>query len=75
MARNDGRLVKDARSKLETAEQSARVDGIAESELANDSRVRAASDCLTDAQTSEHLQLIHARLHAIRKRKVTDDDL
>jgi hypothetical protein len=50
MPRNDGRLVKDARASLEAAEQSARVGGIAESELGNDSGVRAASDRLTDAR-------------------------
>jgi len=73
MPRNDGRLVKDARSNLEAAEQAARVGGICEDQLANDSAVRAAGDRLTVAQASEHLQLMHSRLHAIKKKSEVKD--
>ncbi|HVJ68636.1 MAG TPA: hypothetical protein VM510_11655 [Caulifigura sp.] len=75
MARNDGRLVKNARARLELAEDVARGGGTGEEQLKYDSAVRAASDFLTDAQTSEHLHLVRARLHAIREKvKVEDAD-
>lgn len=73
MARNDGRLVKNARARLELAEHVARGGGPVEEQLKNDSEVRAASDSLTDAQTSEHLHLVRARLHAIRKKVKFED--
>jgi len=71
MPRNDGRLVKDARSKLETAERTARLGGICEEHLMRDSEVHAAGDRLMDARAIEQRQLVHARLHAIRKRHLS----